>query len=154
LRWRDINGAILTIERSLEQTKAGLRFKEPKSRHGRRKISLPPTAMADLAQHRGNLLRHPDALVFSENDGSPIRPNNLSVQWNRQIRRIRGVPNITFHALRHTHASALVKAGIDVVSVSRRLGHSSPVITLKVYAHLFGDRSDHAAAEAIERMMG
>ena len=42
--------------------------------------------------------------------------------WHREIRRIKGVPNVTFHALRHTHASALIKAGIDVVTVSRRLG--------------------------------
>jgi integrase len=55
--------------------------------------------------------------------------------------------------MRHCHASALIKAGLDVVSVSRRLGHSSPVITLKVYAHLFGDSGDGAAAEAIDRMM-
>ena len=110
--------------------------------------------MADLADHRGDLLRHPDALVFCNSDGSPIKRNNLSVMWNREIRRIKGVPNVTFHALRHTHASALIKGGIDVVSVSRRLGHSSPVITLKVYAHLFGDGADTDAAIAIERMMG
>jgi integrase len=46
-----------------------------------------------------------------------------------------------------------IKDGIDVVSVSKRLGHSSPVITLKVYAHLFGDGSEERAAEAIERML-
>lgn len=154
LRWGDIDGSVLSVERSLEQTKAGLRFKEPKSKHGRRKISLPPRAVADLADHRGDLLRHPDALVFCNSDGSPIKRNNLSVMWNREIRRIKGVPNVTFHALRHTHASALIKGGIDVVSVSRRLGHSSPVITLKVYAHLFGDGADTDAAIAIERMMG
>ena len=153
LRWRDIDGTVITVKRSLEQTKSGLRFKEPKSKHGRRKISLPPRAVADLAGHRGDLLMHPEALVFSNPDGSPIRPNNLSVMWNREIRRIKGVPPVTFHALRHTHASALLKGGIDVVSVSRRLGHSSPVITLKVYSHAYGDGADTDAAMLIERMM-
>ena len=95
----------------------------------------------------------PDALMFCNPDGSPIRPNSLSVQWNREVRRIASVPAVSFHSLRHTHASALIKAGIDVVSVSRRLGHSSPVITLRVYAHMFGDAGDGPAAEAIERMM-
>jgi len=60
---------------------------------------------------------------------------------------------VTFHSLRHCHASALIKDGIDVVSVGKRLGHSSPVITLKVYAHLFGDGSEDRVAEAIERML-
>ena len=93
-------------------------------------------------------------LVFCNDDGSPIKPNNLSVAWNREIRApFDGVPPVTFHSLRHCHTSALIKEGIDVVSVSKRLGHSSPVITLKVYAHLFGDGSEDRAAEAIERML-
>jgi integrase len=141
LRWCDIDGATMTIGRSLEQTKSGLRFKEPKSRHGKRKISLPPSAIATLGEYRRQQLERrmklgmgrADAggLVFCNDDGSPIRPNNLSVMWNREIRRIPGVPPVTFHSMRHCHASALIKGGIDVVSVSRRLGHSSPVITLK-----------------------
>jgi integrase len=163
LRWCDIDGTTLTISRSLEQTKSGLRFKEPKSRHGKRKISLPPSAVAELGEHRRKQLERRMrlgmgraevyALVFSNDDGSPIKPNNLSVMWNREIRRITGVPPVTFHSMRHCHASALIKGGIDVVSVSRRLGHSSPVITLKVYAHLFGDAGDEAAAKAIEGVL-
>ncbi len=58
-----------------------------------------------------------------------------------------------FHALRHSHASALIAAGIDIVTVSRRLGHGSPAITLGVYAHLF-NRTDEAAAQAIEEALG
>jgi integrase len=40
---------------------------------------------------------------------------------------------ITLHALRHTHASQLIAAGMDVVTISRRLGHASPTITLSTY---------------------
>jgi integrase len=53
-----------------------------------------------------------------------------------------GIPEITFHALRHTHASHLIDAGIDVVKINRRLGHASPTVTLKIYAHLFRKRDD------------
>jgi len=56
------------------------------------------------------------------------------------------------HALRHTHASALIAGGIDVVTVSRRLGHSNPTITLGVYAHLF--RETDSSAAAIEKVLG
>jgi integrase len=94
-----------------------------------------------------------DALIFCNYDGSAIKPNSLSVMWNREIRRIQGIPPVTFHSLRHCHASALIRDGVDVASVSKRLGHSSPVITLKVYAHLFGDGSEDKAAEAIERIL-
>jgi integrase len=58
------------------------------------------------------------------------------------------MPEVTFHALRHTHASQLIGAGIDVVTISRRLGHAKPDITLRVYAHLFA-KDDSAAAGAI-----
>ncbi len=60
--------------------------------------------------------------------------------------RSRGLPKITFHSLRHSHASALIAAGIDVVTVSRRLGHASPALTLKTYSHLFTNSDDKAAA--------
>jgi len=56
---------------------------------------------------------------------------------------------VMFHALRHTHASALIDKGLDVVQISRRLGHGSPVITLRTYGHLFGT-VDTAAADAID----
>jgi integrase len=53
--------------------------------------------------------------------------------------------DVVFHALRHTHASQLIDAGSDVVTISKRLGHASPNITLKIYAHLFRKRDDKAA---------
>ncbi|MGD0533586.1 MAG: tyrosine-type recombinase/integrase, partial [Methyloceanibacter sp.] len=59
---------------------------------------------------------------------------------------------VTLHALRHSHASALIASGQDVVTVSRRLGHASPTITLSVYAHLF-DKTDEGAATAIQAVL-
>ena len=59
------------------------------------------------------------------------------------------MPCVKFHALRHSHASALIASGLDVLTVSRRLGHGSPVVTLNTYAHLFA-KTDEKAAEAIE----
>ena len=56
------------------------------------------------------------------------------------------MPDITFHALRHTHASQLIASGMDVLTVSRRLGHGAPSITLNVYGHLFKSSDEQAAA--------
>ena len=163
LRWQnvDLGSSTIKVEQSLEQTKAGLRFKSPKSSYGRRLISLPPSAVAMLFKHRKAQLElrmalgmgkpEPDALVFCDHDGAPLSPNNLSVTWGNAVRRA-GF-DVTFHACRHSHASALIAAGIDVVSVSRRLGHSSPVITLGTCAHLVLS-TDTRAAEAIEKVLG
>jgi integrase len=57
-----------------------------------------------------------------------------------------GMPDITFHALRHTHASQLIDAGINIVEISKRLGHSKPGVTLNVYSHLFQTKDDRSAA--------
>jgi integrase len=54
----------------------------------------------------------------------------------------------SLHSLRHTHASTLIAAGLDVLSISRRLGHASPVLTLSVYGHLF--KTDDSAAAIME----
>jgi integrase len=53
--------------------------------------------------------------------------------------------SVTFHALRHTHASVLIDAGIDVVKISKRLGHAKISTTLDVYSHLFVAREDKSA---------
>lgn len=164
LRWSDLDLEIGTarVERSLEETKAnGLRYKLPKSKNGVRTISLPSSVTRMLRAHwkqraeqRLSLgLGKPDteALVFCDHEGGPIRPSRVSGAW-RDVVVSRKLPRIRFHDLRHTHASALISSGLDVVKISRRLGHASPVVTLSVYAHLFR-QTDDGAADAIEAAM-
>jgi integrase len=64
----------------------------------------------------------------------------------------RKLPLVAFHALRHAHASALIAAGVDVVTIARRLGHANPTVTLRIYAHLF-KKDDTEAIEAIEAIL-
>jgi integrase len=59
----------------------------------------------------------------------------------------------TFHGWRHTHASQLIDAGVDIVTISRRLGHAKPDTTLRTYAHLF-QKNDGKAAAAINAALG
>jgi integrase len=81
--------------------------------------------------------------VFPTWDGKPRSPGALTKEWSRAIRGA-GL-NVTLHALRHTHASSLIAAGVDVLTISRRLGHASPTITLGVYGHLYSNTDDRAA---------
>ncbi|MFL5267571.1 MAG: tyrosine-type recombinase/integrase [Stellaceae bacterium] len=67
--------------------------------------------------------------MFTLPDGSPYPPDKLSRDWGNLVRD-RNLPKVMFHGLRHSHASALIAAGVDIVTVSRRLGHRSPAITL------------------------
>lgn len=165
LRWSDVDfdGNKVRVERALEETKAnGLRFKAPKTKHGRRAISLPGSAMDMLRDHRREHLewrmRHglgkmsDDALVFPNGDGRPRAPSSLTREWRQTIKK-NGPTQVSFHALRHSHASMLIAAGVDVLTVSRRLGHGSPSVTLNVYSHLFSNTDDKAAA-AIDATLG
>jgi integrase len=155
LRWRDVDldGGTLRVEQALEQTqRGGLVFRPPKTQHGRRTVTLAPSTVAVLREHwRVQQERRlffglgkagADALVFCSWDGSPYLPSTLTLQWRRAMQAA-GL-NATLHSLRHTHASTLIAAGLDVLTISRRLGHGSPAITLGVYGHLF--RPDDRAA--------
>ena len=161
LQWRDIDfeAKKIRVERSVEKTKAGgLRLKEPKTRHGRRAIALSDAGIDVLREHRKATLerrlamalgRLPDeAFVFGGHDGSIRDPDRITQDWKR-FSRARGIPAVTLHTLRHSHASALIASGTDPVVVSRRLGHASPVVTMAVYAHLF-DRGDQVAATVMD----
>jgi integrase len=90
-------------------------------------------------------------LVFPAWDGSPQRPNSFGSTWSKLAREL-GLA-VPFHGLRHTHASQLIDMGVDVVTIARRLGHSSPAITLQIYAHLF-QKDDGKAAAAINAALG
>src|ERR1700722_18988737 len=165
LRWDDVDLATgsMRIERSLEQTTAGLRFKSPKTRRSRRTITLPASAVEALRIHRrkqmewrlaaglGKIL--PDTLVFSRFDGGATPPAALSRDWGNFVRAHKEFPPVSFHALRHTHASALIASGLDVLTISRRLGHSSAMVTLGIYGHMFANTDDRAA-ELMQKALG
>ena len=164
LTWKnvDLDAARLRVEHSVEQTKAGLRLKAPKTRHGRRAISLPAWVVADLREHwrtqqelrlkLGLGKAAGDALVFPNPDGRPRSPNAVTKEWSVAASGL-GAPKVSLHALRHTHASQLIASGMDVLTISRRLGHASPTITLGVYGHLFTN-SDDRAAQIMEAAFG
>lgn len=160
LRWGDINfdAGKVRVERSLEQTKAGLRFKPPKTKKGRRSISIPASITTELRAHwrRQQELRlslglgkaTDTDLVFPRLDGKPTIPDDLSKEWARLVGSLK-LPDVTLHAWRHTHVSQLIASGLDIVTISRRIGHANPSITLTVYAHLFSN-TDERAAEIVE----
>ena len=161
LQWPDIDldRGVLRVERSVEETKAGLRVKPPKTKRGRRNIALSPDAIAMLREHRKAQLElrlvlgqgGQPVLVFSTIEGEMLSPDNLSRDWGRVCRQ-KKLPKVSFHALRHTHASTLIRAGVDVLTISRRLGHAKAAMTLDVYGHLM-EGSDAAAARAIEGLL-
>jgi integrase len=75
-------------------------------------------------------------LVFCRPGGSPEDPNVVGRRFGRRIRDLARLPAIGLHGLRHTHATLLLEEGVDVKTVSERLGHDSVQTTLELYGHV------------------
>ena len=160
LRWNDLDLATgqMKIGRALEQANGVVRIKSPKTDAGSRTITLPPATVAELRAHWSaqqeqrlslGLGRSPaDGYVLTGIDGGHLIPDTISGAWARAMDQI-GMPQVRLHDLRHFHASALINAGMNITTVSHRLGHASPVITLGVYSHLIVG-SDEKAAKILQ----
>jgi len=81
-------------------------------------------------------LPHPkDGYIFHTKDGNAISPNNFHRAWAKLLNEAGLDTHLHFHALRHTHATKLIAAGVPIPNVSRRLGHSNITTTLNIYTH-------------------
>jgi integrase len=157
LRWHrvDLDGAKLHVVEALDEAAGKITVKEPKTDAGRRTISLPQIAVDALRTHYKKHLERclllglgrpaGDSLVFPGSNGGYDGPRAFTRRWARAAARF-GVPEATWHSLRHSHASMLIDARLPITMVSRRLGHANPSVTLNVYAHLFATDDTEAAA--------
>jgi integrase len=159
----DIENRVLHVRASVEEI-AGqpLTIKQPKTEDGERRLSVPDIVVEALRDHRRRQLEQrlalglgrpdADALVFPGQDGGPRRRTALSIRWGKVAAAL-GIPEITYHGLRHSHVSQLISEKVDIVTISTRIGHADPSITLRTYSHLF-EESDAAAAQAINTALG
>jgi integrase len=124
----------------------------PKGRRGkpsasRRDVRLTPLHVTILKAHRTRQAAEKLALgeawagedlVFTSMAGTPLMGERLRMQFKRMLERAE-LPIVTFHSLRHTAGSLMLAAGAQIVNVSRVLGHSSVLITARIYAHSFAE---------------
>lgn len=152
LEWHDVDfqTGIITVSKSLEQTKNGLRIKSTKSGKARRFL-LPSVALRVLLEHRRSqqqenpveAARIDLGLVFCTPEGDYYKPDQISSRIAEITTKV-GLPGIGLHSLRHSHASQLLSQGVPIPTVSKRLGHANPSITLRRYSHAL--ESDELAA--------
>jgi integrase len=110
--------------------------------------------MVVLEQHReaqeferrsGASAYHDQNLVFCHPDGTSHHPDAITSEFRRLVGRS-SLKRIRFHDMRHTHATLLLEAGIDITVVSKRLGHASVKTTADLYVHVT-ERLQSGAAE-------
>ena len=124
-----LRGTVTVARQRTRGAKGRMVEQEPKTRAGRRTLSVPESIMKTLAEHlvkRGLSGRNPEALVFVSAEGEPLHYSN----WRRRVwlpaRDRAGLGDLTFHDLKHTAATLLVEEGIDIkthrsASVTRTL---------------------------------
>jgi integrase len=161
LRWQDINltTGIVTVVRSLEQTKAGLRFKPTKTKRGKRPIVLPASVLAVLLDHKARqaeerlmLGQGKSELVFTRVDGDPIKPDSFT-SWVARVAERAGTSHIMpVHGLRHTHITNLLRENVHPKVASERAGHSRVGFTLDRYSHVIPSLQEDAAVRIDARL--
>jgi len=151
LRWQDVDldAGHLSVRQTItamdDPARRGMRVihGEPKSGKGRR-VDLDAETVALLRSWKAQQAQDQLALggawpthglVFTREDGALFHPDTASTIFDRLV-KVSGLPRITFHGLRHTHATILLANGVPVKVVSERLGHATVQITLDTYAHV------------------
>jgi integrase len=158
LRWRDVDldGVRLSVRQQYTRQGKSLGFGPPKSAKSIRTIDLDGETVDLLREQRerqlferrawGKAYRADLDLVFCRQGGSPEDPNVIGRRFGRRIRNLASLPAIGLHGLRHTHATLLLEEGVDVKTVSERLGHDSVQTTLELYGHVTPKMRANAAA--------
>jgi integrase len=147
LHWKhvDLDKGTLFVGASLEHSRAAsdrVRFKAPKSKTSRRVIPLAPECVMLMRSHKAQQEEErglagdtyvDNDLVFPNPHGSPWPPDTFTMQFSKLAKSV-GMRGFRFHDLRHAFASLTLGDGVSIKEVQTLLGHSSPVVTLSVYA--------------------
>lgn len=127
-----------------------LTFGEPKTRAGRRFVTLPSTVAEDLSRHLETWAGAD--YVFAGPEGSAMRPPLFRQRFWTPAVRSAGLEPLRPHDLRHTAVALWIATGANPLEVSRRAGHSSSSFTLDQYGHLFPE-ADRNLADRLETLL-
>lgn len=148
----DLDAKLLSVKHTLVNVNGKLGLGEPKSKSGRRAVTLPEFVVLALIEHKARMLKegHDVPWVFCDSRGGPIHKSNLLRRSFKPLLKKAGLPEIRFHDLRHTAATLLLGKGVHPKIVQERLGHSSITLTLDTYSHVMPSMQREAASKLDE----
>ena len=129
LQPRHVTETTLTVEQGLESRYGERIITPPKSDHAYRTITIPEGLASKLLE------LPPEPFLFSA--GYTCMRDAIS-----RVCKAHDLPEMTLHGLRHSHCTYLLAKGVNVLAVSKRLGHHSPAFTLERYGHLIPSMND------------
>ena len=148
LKWGDVDRdrMVLHVRRAAKRADGGEKMIGPTKTHATRKLSIDDVTLSVLDEYRARATewaKGADVLIGVDGfvltwDPSATTPANLDVITTKFARLTdkAGFPQVRFHDLRHAVATTLLAEGTDVATVAMRLGHASPVTTMRVYAQV------------------
>lgn len=143
LKWSDMDWIKNQVH--IQRTFNNQAWYDVKTETSNRKIDLGPAMMTALKKWKLACLPSKLDLVFPNKAGGPINHNNLANRHFNPALKAAGLHKIRFHDLRHTYASLLIEQGENIKYIQSQLGHSSPTVTLNIYAHLMKPVNQAAA---------
>jgi integrase len=151
-RWSDLdwNNCQLSIQRTFNNGRLFI----PKTMTSKRKIDLGPTVMKELKKWRLACPKNDLDLIFPNEAGNHINNKNMVRRYFRPALKAAGCPSVKFHTLRHTNVSLRLENGENIKYIQTQLGHSSPTVTLNVYAHLMKPTNQEAACRLEHKVFG
>jgi integrase len=166
LRWKDLDWVarrIVVRQVVIEHDGAWSIRAGTKSQAGQRTISVAPVVIEALRQQQARVadLRlkigrhwHEHDLIFPSVEGGPRAPASVTKAFTRSAQRVGWPANSSpVHSLRHAAASHALAAGVTLATIARRLGHSSPAVTARIYLSADAEQ-DRAAGETMAVIAG
>lgn len=178
LEWKDVDfkNKLLHIYRTSQYVPSmGIITKDTKTFSSQRTITLPDGIFPLLEEYRayweetkqkmGDLWHNeilityadgtaeyvPNDRLFIKDDSTPMNPESITA-WTNDFVKKYNLPKFTPHSLRHTNASLLIANGINIPTVSKRLGHSSVSTTSNIYSHAVKTADEKAANVLSEKL--
>lgn len=159
LNWDDIDleAAKISIKRSYsESPRHGIILKEPKTAKSKRTFAIPELLVKSLSEYKEWYEQQKElwgdrwidsGSVFIQRDGKRVHPANIKM-WVTKTCRLAGIRHFSVHSLRHTNISLQIMAGVPIVTVAGRAGHSRTSTTTDTYAY-YVQSSDKSAAQTL-----
>lgn len=143
LKWTDVDWINNQIH--IQRTFNNGAWYIPKTKTSNRRIDLGPGTMSELRKWKVACPPNELDLIFPNNAGNPINHNNLVNRHFKPAMKRADIKGVHFHCCRHTFASLLIEQGENIKYIQAQLGHSSPTVTLNVYAHLMKPTNQRSA---------
>lgn len=173
LKWTDLRDGAFHLQRALVKTKKdGYKVDYPKTRGSRRKISLPPSTLRVLEEHRkaqvADMLRkgYRSEWVFTNSVGNYWDLSKVRRRFKRDLENAaketgvetlvtdKGKARLRLYDTRHTHATHLLLKGANPKTVAERLGHSTVRLTLDTYSHYLPELDEQTTGLVEAAMFG